>query len=348
MENFYSGHQIKALTGLRGVGALLVVVYHFHLNNMNAMGLFFPFFRYGGAVGIMIFFALSGYLLSHIYHTNFRSFEFSKDYLDFIWKRIARIYPLHIFLLFLTLFFYPGLNIGGYSGPRQLFTNLTLTHGWTFDDLSFIAASWSISVEFLFYLIFPIMVLVVNRWVAIIIFLALGIFYALVKIGMAPISPELEPYFGHKIFEYGAFFVLGVSVFFMARHSLIRQLLDNNYTFVALLMILIILPYTSQLAVALGASAFIIPLWIRSVHTSKIGNYLLSGSVMLLLGELSYSIYMSHQMIFQLLTHIDQRQPVIPLIGWGAYYVLLFIWCIFCYNLIEVPMRSRLRNMLRQ
>lgn len=344
MENFYSGHQIKSLTGLRGVGAMMVVIYHMHLHDIPAL---YPLLNYGGSAGVMIFFSLSGYILAHIYSANFQSTSFYKDYYDFIGKRIARIYPLHIFLLFLTLLYYPKLNITGYSGPKQLFTNLTLTHGWTFDDLSFIAASWSISIEFLFYLIFPAMILFANRLLAFTAFLFWSIFFAMVSMKMVPISPELAPYFGHKIFIYGTFFVLGVCVFYMSQHELVKKLLDNNFTFIAFSLVLIILPFTSRLLV-IGTSAFIIPLWIRSVHTSTIGNYLLGGTLMLVLGELSYSIYMSHQMIYLLVSDIDQKQPVSPAIAWMGYYILLFIWCAFCYYMIEIPMRSKLRNMFHR
>ena len=336
--DFYSGHQIKALTGLRGVGVLLVVIYHFHLAQL---GVFEPFFSNGGSVGIFLFFSLSGYILALLYHAKFRSSAFVRDYASFIWKRFARVYPLHAFLLILLLFVYPKLNIGSPNDTSQLFANLTLTHAWGFDKLSYIAASWSISIEFLFYLFFPFMVLSLNRWVAVAIFLALGIFYALLTTGMITLNLELKSYADHRIFVYGAFFVLGVSVFYMTEHRLVRQLLDNNFAFVALCAIVVLVPYNKYLYFSYP---FVIPLLIRSSHTSRIGNYLLSGTVILWLGELSYSIYMSHQLIYLLVDSTGQGKPIDLFLKFGSIYILLFIWCIFCFYVIEMPMRSKIQS----
>ena len=296
----------------------------------------------------MIFFSLSGYILSHIYYDNFRSpsMAFLRDYRDFLWKRIARIYPLHVFLLILMLVLFPRFsNVN--SGLRQLFTNLTLTHGWTFDALSFVGASWSISVEFFFYLLFPFMMLVGNRRRALIVFVLLGFLFVWVSIYAYQIPEEWRRYFTHRIFSYGAYFVFGVCVFFLAQYRVIRALLDNDFAFTALAALIIFIcgyAYTRSPKFSIFVMAFAIPPLVRSVHKSRIANYLLGGVVMVWLGDLSYSIYLSHLFIQQLVHSISQGQSRDPLYEWGSIYLLLIVWCLFCYHVIELPARKKLRR----
>jgi peptidoglycan/LPS O-acetylase OafA/YrhL len=341
-SDIYGGHQIKALTGLRAVGALLVVVYHFH---EASTGWFQPFFVHGAGLGIKIFFSLSGYILALTYQSSFRPSGFPRSYFDFIWKRIARIYPLHVFMLILTLLTFPRFSDAATSTVGQLLSNLTLTQAWGFDALSFIGASWSISIEFLFYLMLPLMLLVFTRWIGVAVFFALAAFYAVLTEQMVPISAELLPYFDHRIFIYGTFFVLGVCMFFMTQHRLVRQILDNNVAFLALVTALVCLSYRhTDYKTSLAAMPFTIPALVRCSHKSGIGNYLLSRAPMLWLGELSYSIYLSHQFIHNLVINVEQGIPTKPFYEWGSTYILLFVWCAFCYKVIEVPMRRMLRN----
>lgn len=87
------------LEGLRGVLALLVVVYHLGLNTvLERFGLHF-----GGWLSVDVFFALSGFVLAHTYYGGKRSAE------DFALGRIARLYPLHVLttLVMLTLAKHP-------------------------------------------------------------------------------------------------------------------------------------------------------------------------------------------------------------------------------------------------
>lgn len=62
------------------------------------------------------------------------------------------------------------------------------------------------------------------------------------------------------------------------------------------------------------------------------------------LGELSYAIYLSHQLMHYLVLSIAGGQVVSPLYEWGSTYILIIIWSVFCYYCIETVARDRLRN----
>jgi peptidoglycan/LPS O-acetylase OafA/YrhL len=75
---------------LRGLSVLLVVLYHF-----------FDFPRNGGALGVGIFFCISGYVI-----TNILIVEFSKnnqiDIVRFYSRRLKRLLPLLLLVLLLS------------------------------------------------------------------------------------------------------------------------------------------------------------------------------------------------------------------------------------------------------
>ena len=74
--------------------SLWVVLYTFW-PNLNVG--FLPNLAAKGYLGVELFFVLSGFILSHVYLHAFAEKRFS--YRGFLWARIARVYPLHIFTL---------------------------------------------------------------------------------------------------------------------------------------------------------------------------------------------------------------------------------------------------------
>ncbi len=298
----------------------------------------------------MVFFALSGYILTSIYDKRFYSGVSAFSYFDFLCKRIARIYPLHFFLLIIMLLVYPRFVYAPDSGLRQVFTNLTLTQAWSFDRFSFIAASWSISVEFLFYILFPFFVFFMRRNISLFVFLGLGLVYGFennywIFFDSSKFSDEIIYILkltNHNIFHYGAFFVMGVCTYYFSDWRIFKKLLENN---VAFLLLVVIVCVSSFLGAAKYAIAiFALPLLVRSAHTSSLGSYLLGGTVIVWLGELSYAIYLSHQLMHYLVLSIAGGQVVSPLYEWGSTYILIIIWSVFCYYCIETVARDRLRN----
>ena len=84
--------EIRALTGLRGVAALLVALYHINPNWIapTATGRFVG----KGYLWVDLFFVLSGFLLAMNYARLFAGGWSLRAWLDFLLHRVARIYPL--------------------------------------------------------------------------------------------------------------------------------------------------------------------------------------------------------------------------------------------------------------
>jgi peptidoglycan/LPS O-acetylase OafA/YrhL len=67
---------------------------------------------------------------------------------------------------------------------------------------------------------------------------------------------------------------------------------------------------------------------------------------MVLLGELSYAIYLSHQLIYRFVFDtLGYGQNYDPVAFWGSTYLLVFLISLLSYYLVETPSRLRLRQM---
>ena len=155
---------LRALIGLRFVFAFMVFMAHCGVmkkfDNEFVSSLYKNFFGYGG-YGVLFFFVLSGFILSHAYTDLILSVKCSV--FNYFKNRILKIFPIHIFCFICCLPLVLGtlstLNISEIFS--QIFTNLTLTQSWVNDRsvfFSFNSVSWSLSNEMFFYMMFPFII----------------------------------------------------------------------------------------------------------------------------------------------------------------------------------------------
>ena len=166
---------VPSLTGLRGVAALWVVIFHLHLaaDVLGWPGLAdLPFIRTGWA-GVDMFFVLSGFILMLVHESDFQRFDLP-PLLRFAWLRFFRVYPLATVVLLLLLAlvlidrdFAAFWTVGGW--PRNFtvssfFRTLFLaTRWWAPPDGDWNQPEWSLSVEILGYVAFPTIAVVATR-----------------------------------------------------------------------------------------------------------------------------------------------------------------------------------------
>lgn len=94
--------QIRSHTGLRGIAALLVVLYHIHFAAPRLPFENWSPFLSRGYLMVDLFFILSGFIISYVYNRPDMAVMKTGNFLI---KRIIRLYPLHVFCLFLFVFF---------------------------------------------------------------------------------------------------------------------------------------------------------------------------------------------------------------------------------------------------
>ena len=93
--------EIRSLTGLRGIAACFVVIFHFYhvILNKGRIGTALNH----GYMAVDMFFMLSGFVLALTYQRDFLSRGSLRKHFNFLYKRLSRIFPLYIFALSIAL-----------------------------------------------------------------------------------------------------------------------------------------------------------------------------------------------------------------------------------------------------
>lgn len=162
---------------MRAIAAIMVFVYHNRKYWRNDLP--FPIMRFISEwhIGVTVFFVLSGFLLAYRYEDS--PLESKKSYLKYILLRIARIFPLYWILL--SFFFFDtaySRNVDTYFLQYSLLYSLFEKY-----SVSGIVQAWSLQVEFFFYLLSPLLFLLLKKsWKYCISFL-IGIFLLSCAIG---------------------------------------------------------------------------------------------------------------------------------------------------------------------
>lgn len=147
--------EIRALTGLRFVAAFYVFVFHIHLRwPLAPAGSWLANLIGQGAIGMSLFFLLSGFVLAYRY----ASLEFS--FKDYFANRLSRIYPVYLLAALLTLpwiGFDPGTDYGLSRIVALVLIDALVLQAWFPQLFPFWnnGGSWSISVEMFCYMVLP-------------------------------------------------------------------------------------------------------------------------------------------------------------------------------------------------
>lgn len=161
---------IRQLTGIRAVAAVWVLFYHLQgpLDTLGVMSIpvVSDVIRVG-RLGVDLFFALSGFILTHTYLRKIGPQVHARATLHFWWLRLARIYPVHFVMLNVA-----GLAVVAQAlvtgeekdrpwlNPIDYVRNLLLIQEWGPDpERGWNVVAWSLSMEWLAYLLFPLLVL---------------------------------------------------------------------------------------------------------------------------------------------------------------------------------------------
>lgn len=168
---------IRALTGLRFFAALWVVCFHSFNHGRGVFEVRFPdtFPRVQaitdvGLLGVDLFFMLSGFVLALNYLDQLGP-RWRWDRIGrFLWLRLARIWPLYVTVLLLAgMVIVVRHHAWGTIGlrkitPRFFLEQLLMVQQWLTPEWdSWSGPAWSLSAEWLAYLLFPALALVVLR-----------------------------------------------------------------------------------------------------------------------------------------------------------------------------------------
>jgi peptidoglycan/LPS O-acetylase OafA/YrhL len=333
--------ELRALTGLRAVAALAVVISHTGLpgslpDKVENIGRW-------GYVGVPLFFMLSGVVLGYNYPE--LTFRQTRRTIKFYVARVGRVMPLYLIMVVYCAVFYFAIDHEQYWSA--LVQNLLAVQTWSPDVLvaqsRYNGPGWSIGVEMFFYLLFPFIVPVVAaagrrfgaRALVLIVALAAAATLALcaffVLTGRASL-PADDPTSAHRWLYRNPLcqlplFVAGVGIAFLLPY--VRHWTNRTHQLIQTGVVL----YVLLLAAFRGSGGwwpagsyggfFVIPFAFALLSLSSergwLGRLLRTGP-MVTLGAASYALYLTHRwLVWQLSTY----DPIAKGHGFAPYAALL-------------------------
>ena len=357
---------------LRGISILLVLLHHFNIpyklhDTFLGIQIFgeslSTLIARNGNYGVTLFFVISGFLITQ--HTLQRSGTLAQIKLkDFYIRRIARIMPCLVLLVVLvTALGAMGLKPFINQAPNDIEVSYGLTvfsaftfwmniliieNGWVNYALGVL---WSLSVEEVFYLVFPILCVVLGRGKGFIIFLLAIIVYA-PYFRSLHFAEESGAYLYHYFSSFDGIAMGCLTALMTQRMS---QKIQVSRIVVPIIVVLMVTVYlyapikeVSTWGISLFAllSAMLIFCFAQNPHTES--RSILSKGIAWI-GQRSYEMYLFHLIIlglFKVFYFPKETLAVEKLMLLPIYFIAVFVlsWAIEKYY--STPMNAKIRNWL--
>ena len=344
--------KIDQITFTRFIAALSIVIYHYGMNVFPFNSSFISFLFEQANIGVSYFFLLSGFVMIIAYGRK-ASIKTS----NYLKNRFARIYPVYLFAIILECS-YQLLASTSFDTSGLLLNGLFLQAWIPGKALSFNSPGWSLSVEFFFYAIFPLIFNFVYSkinykkiiipflliWIISQVFFHIAIssdFYN----GSPSVSHDILFYF--PLMHLNEFLIGNIAGLFYINQLKGKQDNFNWYVILLIIAFIVILKYNSFLNFHNGLlSVIFIPLiFLISLNTGIISK-VLKKKTFVFLGEISYGIYILQMPIFSLSRGVLRQFLHIyneSLIFYISLIILLIVSSL-SYIFIEVPLRHKIRN----
>lgn len=306
-----SAANIPNLTPLRGIAALLVIIFHFEdVINARFISEDYTMIVRKSYLMVDLFFVMSGFIMLHVYGESFNKTIRWDDFRKFLKARFARLYPLHFFtlLLFVILFYISDRTVNDFENPTAIVTNLLLIHSFGIQSLfNWNVPSWSISAEWWSYMAFPVLALLLskNKKIAVPLLLVLAtviyiaILYYLPRVNyFDPKTPT--PHNLDVTYDYG--FLRGLAGFIMGMITYTVYQQESLYKFFGKDIIGLMSVGLALFTLHIGINdALYIPVFMLLVLTVAANKGFIFKIFQLkplqYIGDISYSIYMIHLLV---------------------------------------------------
>ena len=351
---------IPAIDGLRAIAVIAVMLYHLGVS-------WIP----GGFLGVDLFFVISGYVITRLLLDSIQE-RGGLDLRDFYLARIRRLLPPLVFMIVTTSIF---IGLWAPDTTKKFLTDapfsLTGAMNWwlVFNHQDYFEASgrppllqhtWSLAVEAQFYLLWPLILLVVLKYLgkklipaaALIIAATSGVALMLVsfQLDAANSSKVSHVYFGTDTHSIGLFLGAALAVSWIPQNfnlQVTRRAQDfidgiGVFGFIGILSTFLLIDETKPTLYKIAfplAGLFGTAILISIVHPASRFAPLLRNKALLWIGERSYSIYLWHWVIFQV------SRPQVDLDGedWALFTLRILVVLALAdisLRLVELPIRS--------
>jgi peptidoglycan/LPS O-acetylase OafA/YrhL len=340
---------IRALTGVRGVAAAVIVVYHFGDVQLSTGGTASYFRIPYGYLIVDLFFMLSGYVMALTYRDAFTHLT-GKTFANFMVKRVARLYPAY----FVIGLFYIAKIAAGLSGEKLAMYsawdwagNLLMMTGWGLYIFPVIGVAWAASAEMGSYLLLPILMAFTLRKGKLA--AGLSVVAAFIAIYAVSISGRgsggsLDVVNGNSFYPLlraVAGFTLGLAIFRFA--DAIDRLLMSMQDALVIAILVAIFAVGIASPSDLPLYVLFIPLVAVLSRDGRMAQLLFGNALVYRLGIISYSIYLIHPLFvsFAVRTwrHFGETQAVYVAAA-SACFAVIWLLSELSYRFVEMPGRK--------
>ena len=353
---------LPSIDSLRALAVLAVIIYHVDVNYLP-----------GGFLGVDLFFVLSGYLISSLIIKEYRKTG-SINLYNFYLRRARRLLPAVYFMITVGIILMVMFNevLLKKSHLDAIFGYIYSSNWWyifhkldyfdSFGSQSPFKHLWSLAIEEQFYMIFPLLFLLINskkkgkdgtyKLSKSFLYIVLGLIFVslITHILLFDINNISRIYFGTDTRAFSLLVgVVGAILYPMDKlNTKITPQENLVYSVVSLISIsalITIMIYTSEYNTWLYRGGFLlvailgIIIIISSGKQYTVMAKLLSFKPVVFIGKTSYSLYLWHFPILVLTT------PVSEIGNPNNFYVILrviltFIVAIISYVFVETPIRK--------
>ena len=351
---------IPAIDGLRAVAVIAVLLYHLGIS-------WIP----GGFLGVDLFFVISGYVITRLLLDSIQR-SGGLDLRAFYIARIRRLLPPLLFMIITTALF---VSVWAPDTIKRFLTDapfsifgamnwwLVFRHTDYFESIGrppLLQHTWSLGVEAQFYLLWPLILLLVLRFLgknkipgtALLIasFSGISLLLLSLRIDSADAAQVSHVYFGTDTHSIGLFLGAALAVKWVPQNlseevnKKAQDFIDGIgiFGFLGILATFLFInesdPTLYKLAFPL-AGIFGCAIIISVVHPASRFAPILSSRIMVWIGERSYAIYLWHWIIFQI------TRPAFDLEGspWALFtlrILLVLALSDISLRLVELPIRT--------
>jgi len=351
---------IPAIDGLRAVAVIAVMLYHLGVT-------WIP----GGFLGVDVFFVISGYVITRLLLDSIQR-SGGLDLRAFYKSRLRRLLPPLVFMIITTTLF---IGVWAPDTIKRLLTDTPFSlfgvmNWWlVFRQQDYFEAigrppllqhTWSLGVEAQFYLVWPLILLLVLRQLgrkvipAAALFIAIGSGVALLLVSLSIDASSSQGishvYFGTDTHSIGLFLGAALAVNWIPQNLKVdiakraQDVIDGIgvFGFLGILSCFLFIEQGNPTLYKIDfplAGIFGCAIIMSVVHPASRFAPLLQGKAILWIGERSYAIYLWHWIIFQV------TRPSVDLAGasWALYALrILIVFALADISLrwVELPFRN--------
>jgi exopolysaccharide production protein ExoZ len=340
----------KSIQALRGVAALGVLASHsLRIESKYSGGdTFLPEIFLFGMTGVDLFFVISGFIMVAVTRGRFSG---KGEVSRFLWHRVTRIYPTYWFYLLLTLavFIVRPMWVNASQGHEaSLISSFLLIPS---NQAPLVMVAWSLVHEVWFYIVFAVLLKAGEKSLPQYLF-----FWAVVVLASNIFinTAELTPVLRIAVHPYTLEFIIGALVSIITH----KEGAPHQAWLVIAVIFLCGIPFVGELGVlnldvlktdGLYRVGIIGPMYgalILSITTIEKRNSQLIPKSMVWIGDMSYTIYLSHVLILSALgriwamTHSNPGTSLDNVIALSIMWFAAIGYGWIGYRLVELPLAN--------